>query len=242
MIVLAVDPAGPACAVAVWRDGAVPARRAEALSRGHAERLLPMVLATLDDAGLGFGAIDLYAVTVGPGSFTGLRVGLAAVGGMALAAGRPIVGVTTFAAAAAAVPAAERAGRTIVVAVDSRRGDLFVQAFGPAGGAVAHGDADGRAGALRALAGPAVVAPDGLAAVLPAGPLVLAGDAAAAARAALPADADVRVASNAGAVDPAVVAALAAADAGRAQPDPPPPLYLRAPDATPAPPGRVGAT
>jgi tRNA threonylcarbamoyladenosine biosynthesis protein TsaB len=225
VIVLAVDTAGPACAVAVWRDGTVLARRAEALTRGHAERLLPMVLEALGDAGLGFGSVDLYGVTVGPGSFTGLRVGLAAVGGMALGSGRPIVGVTSFAAAAEAVPAVGRTGRTgrtVAVALDSRRGDLFVQAFAP--------DRD----ALRPVTGPAAVAPDRLAAVLPPGPLVLAGDAAEAARAALPADADVRIASTAGVVDPGVVAALAAADAARAQADPPPPLYLRAPDATPA--------
>ncbi len=222
MIVLAVDTAGAACAVAVWQDGRVLGQRIEALTRGHAERLVPMVTATLAEAGLGFAAVDLFGVTVGPGSFTGLRVGLAAVGGMALAAGRPIVGVSAFAAAAHGVAPEERDGVTVAVAIDTRRGDLFVQCF-----------AGGETG-LHPVTAPAAVAPASLAAALPTGPLVLAGDAAGAARAALPDGAAARIARSAGAADPAVVAALAAADAATARIDPPAPLYLRAPDATPA--------
>lgn len=131
------------------------------MARGQAERLVPMLAEVMAEAGLGWGAIDLIAVTVGPGAFTGLRIGLAAARGMALASAIPVAGVTTFEAIAHALPAAERQGRTLVVAIDSKRADLFIQAFdedlcplGPAAGMLP-------ADAAKRFQGPLLLAGDG---------------------------------------------------------------------------------
>jgi tRNA threonylcarbamoyl adenosine modification protein YeaZ len=78
--VLAIDTALAACAVAVFEtDGArMLARESLAMARGHAEALLPLIARVMDEAGIEFSALDRIAVTIGPGSFTGLRVGIAA--------------------------------------------------------------------------------------------------------------------------------------------------------------------
>ena len=104
MRLLALDTATAACSVALWRDGAVLARRFEAMLRGQSEALMPMVGAVLAEAGCGFKDLDAIAVTVGPGAFTGLRIGLAAARGMALAAELPLIGVTTLEAVVHGVP------------------------------------------------------------------------------------------------------------------------------------------
>ena len=216
MKILALDSALSACSVAVLAAGEVRAVRRQAMARGQAEALLPMVRAALDEAGLAFGDLDRLAVTIGPGSFTGLRIGLAAARGLALATGLPLVGVTTLEALAAAVDPAVRQGRVTVALIDSRRGDVFVQAFG----------ADS-----APLSEPAAVDPAALDAVLPAGPLLLAGDAAPAALEILRlVGRDAALASGSGAPDPVAVARLAAA---RPVPDRSvAALYLRAPDVT----------
>jgi tRNA threonylcarbamoyladenosine biosynthesis protein TsaB len=214
--ILALDSALSACSVAVLADGAVRAVRRQAMARGQAETLLPMVCAALDEAGLGFGDLDRLAVTVGPGSFTGLRIGLAAARGLALATGLPLVGVTTLEALAAATDPALRRDRVTVALIDSRRGDMFAQPFG----------AD-----AAPLSQPAAADPSALDALLPAGPLLLAGDAAPAALEVLArAGRDVVLASDSAMPDPVAVARLAAA---RPLPDGPvAALYLRAPDVT----------
>src|SRR6266853_3397229 len=122
MKVLAFDSSAAACSAAVRDgDGGLLAHRFESLARGHAERLMPMLRAVMAEAGLAFAALDLIAVTTGPGSFTGIRVGLAAARGLALASGLPILGVTAFEALAQAVSPVERAGLGLLVAIDSRR-------------------------------------------------------------------------------------------------------------------------
>lgn len=88
---------------------------------------MPMLEAVLADAGLGLDAIDALAVTVGPGTFTGLRVGLAAARGLALARALPLVGVTTLEAIAEPVYAAP--GETIAAAFDAKRDEIYLQAF-----------------------------------------------------------------------------------------------------------------
>ena len=75
--VLAVDAAGSACSAAVWRDGAIVARRFAEMEHGQAEALIPMVQAVMAEAGLGFESLDLIAASTGPGSYTGVRVGIA---------------------------------------------------------------------------------------------------------------------------------------------------------------------
>ena len=99
------------------------------LSRGHAEALMPMVDRVCRAAETPPGAFDRLAVTIGPGHFTSLRVGLAAARGLALASGRPLIGVTTLDAVAAAVPADRRTGAIVMVALDSKRAEAYVQSF-----------------------------------------------------------------------------------------------------------------
>ena len=96
MKVLALDTATASCSVAVMCDGDIRARQFTTMDRGQAEALMPMVEWAMAEARLDFRNLDLVATTVGPGSFTGLRVGLAAARGLALAARLPIVGVTTL--------------------------------------------------------------------------------------------------------------------------------------------------
>lgn len=129
MKILALESATAACSAAAWVDGAIVAAERLETPRGQAEILLPMVERVRRAAGLPFGAFDRLAVSVGPGHFTGLRAGLAAARGLALAAGRPLVGVTTLSAIAAGVPLAERAGKVVLVALDSKRAQPYVQAF-----------------------------------------------------------------------------------------------------------------
>ena len=103
MLVLAIDTALEACSAAIFdseRDEIV-ARESIPMPRGHAEALMPLVARVMAASGLDFERIDRFAVTTGPGSFTGLRVGIAAARGLGLAAGKPVVGVTTFTAFAA---------------------------------------------------------------------------------------------------------------------------------------------
>jgi tRNA A37 threonylcarbamoyladenosine modification protein TsaB len=109
------------------------------MARGHAERLLPLLAETLAEAGRGWADLDALAVCTGPGNFTGLRIGVAAARGLALALGRPAVGVDRFAALAEGQPGRVR------IALDTGRGTVFAQDF-----------RDGRAeGPPAAIAGPA---------------------------------------------------------------------------------------
>lgn len=125
--ILALDCSAAACSAALWRDGALAARRFQPMARGQAEALMPIVEATMEAAGARYGGLDLVAVTVGPGSFTGVRIGLAAARGIALAAGVRAAGFTSFAAIAAAVPDDMSGGRGLGVAIDDRRGGVYWQ-------------------------------------------------------------------------------------------------------------------
>jgi len=212
MLVLALDSAGSACSSALWRDGVVVARRFAAMARGQSEALIPMVQAVMDETGCSFPQVDLLAVSVGPGAFTGIRIGLSAARALALAAAKPLAGITTTEAIAAAIPAAERQDHTVMVVVDSRRAELWVQVF----------SAD-----LVALGPIQALLPE-QAALAVFGPVILAGDGAALVAPLLP---GARMASIGGFVDAVQVAQLAAAR----WPDgvlPPEPLYLRPADVT----------
>ena len=136
MKVLALDSTLAACSVAVTNDREILANGLEAMTRGHAERMIPMTLEAMERAGMSFDSLDLIAVTVGPGSFTGVRVGLAAARGLALAAELPIAGFTTHEAIAASVDANALAGRSLAVALDARRGQIYLQTFAPDGEAL----------------------------------------------------------------------------------------------------------
>jgi tRNA threonylcarbamoyladenosine biosynthesis protein TsaB len=219
---LALDAAGSACSAAAWRDGAVVAHRLEAMGRGQSERLVPMIEEVMGEAGLDYQELDAIAVTRGPGGFTGVRIGLAAARGLALAWDRPIIAVSTLEAVAAATAEAERRGRVILVLLDAKRADLYVQAF----------DTD-----LAPLSEPEALPPELIVRGLPPGPLLLAGDGVDQARRALEALGRNLLISRAPALcDAAQVAALAARRAlpaaGAAAPTA---LYLRTPDVTPPP-------
>lgn len=218
-VILALDTTAAACSVALWRDNAPGAHRFERMRRGQSERLLPMVAEVMAEAGLGYESLGAVAVTQGPGAFTGVRIGLAAARGLALAQGVPLIGISSFAAAAAATAPEERAGRVLVVVLDAKRADVYAQVF----------DA-----ALAPVIEPLAVRPEDLSQRLPPGPLALAGDGASIALEPLrAAGRDVALSRATGPVDAVHVARLAA---DRPLPDPqappPRPIYLRAPDVT----------
>jgi tRNA threonylcarbamoyladenosine biosynthesis protein TsaB len=219
--VLAIETAGSNCSAAIVRDGDVLAAECRPLRHGHAESLLPMVERVLAAAGLARGGIDAVAAAIGPGGFTGIRVGLAAAQGIALGLGAPLIGVSSFAAVAAAMPAAGGDdARLLLVALDSRRADLYVQLF-----ALDRG---------MPLAVPAAILPDRLAdhiaGIVKGASVLIAGDAAEAAAAALGRGFAVALPS---APDALGVAAAARRQLGTAAAlDPVRPLYLRPPDVT----------
>src|SRR5512134_3936204 len=132
MRILAMDTSAGACSVALRDDRGV-IERLEEMQRGHAEALMPMIVSLMRAVGCEFRELGLVAVTVGPGAFTGLRVGLAAARGIALATDVPCIGVTTLEAIAAAVPPRERDGRIVLVVLETKRGDFYAQAFSAEG-------------------------------------------------------------------------------------------------------------
>jgi tRNA threonylcarbamoyladenosine biosynthesis protein TsaB len=128
MLILAIDTALDACAAAVLDTdiGEVIAQESQAMKRGHAEALMPLVARVIKRAGTGFATLDRIAVTTGPGSFTGLRVGLSAARGLALAASKPVVGLTTLTAYAAPV-VGQNAQHPVISAIDARHDHVYLQ-------------------------------------------------------------------------------------------------------------------
>ena len=133
MLVLAIDTALEACSAAVLdTEKGVLASEMRPMTRGHAEALMPLIAEVMDEAGTKFSELDRIAVTTGPGSFTGLRVGIAAARGIALSTGKPAFGVTTLAAFAAPYIAADDT-LSLAVAIDARHEHVYLQMFGPGG-------------------------------------------------------------------------------------------------------------
>lgn len=136
MITLALDTASHVCAVALHdsQGDAILAEHSESIGRGHVERLMDMVAMTLADAGIDYSRIERVAATVGPGSFTGIRVGLATARGIALGLGIPAVGVSSLQAIAenAAISGAWDRSAPLLVAVDARRGEAWCRFAGDA--------------------------------------------------------------------------------------------------------------
>lgn len=214
MNLLAIDTALEACSVGVAAAGKEPVLISETIGRGHAERLFGMIESAMAEAGLGYDDLDRIAVTVGPGSFTGLRVGIAAARGLSLVIGCPVAGIGTLAVIAAS--AREAAGPVPVWAtLDARRDEVYVQPFDAAGTAMGEAEA-GPAARFGAAIGPGIR---------------LAGTGAPLVAAAAPTGADVRIVAVAPTPDIGALVRLGLA----AMPpfDAPRPLYVRAPDAKP---------
>jgi tRNA threonylcarbamoyl adenosine modification protein YeaZ len=128
MIVLAIDTALDYCAAAVLDAAtrAVIAQETLEMKRGHAEALMPLISRVMTASGLSYLGLDRIAVTTGPGSFTGLRVGISAARGIGLAADKPVVGLTTL-AAYVAPPVAEEQEQPIIAAIDARHDHVYFQ-------------------------------------------------------------------------------------------------------------------
>lgn len=206
-MILALDTCLTACSAALLDGETVLAARSEAMPRGHQERLAPLVQELMAEAGVGFPALTRIGVTVGPGSFTGLRVGLAFAKGLSSALSIPCVGVGALEALAFGQPG------FVVAVIDARREQVYVQMFGD-GVALMAPDALTAADAAARLAelyhgGPATLIGSGAPLLAPALPsaCVLTPDG----------------------PDPVAVARLA--QRGPDPLKPPRPLYLRAPDA-----------
>lgn len=126
MRILALETATPATGVAVLEDARVVAEAAGEPGRAHGAALLPAVQRALGAAGIGLDGIDAFAVSIGPGSFTGLRVGLATLKAFALGTTRPVAAVPTL--GAMAWPAREP-GALLVPRLDAQRGELYAAAY-----------------------------------------------------------------------------------------------------------------
>src|SRR5438128_8131226 len=131
MLILAIDTALDACAAAVLDTDAakIIAQESLPMKRGHAEALMPLIARVMKLADIAFTSLDRVAVTKGPGSFTGLRVGLSAARGIALAAGRPVVGLTTLTAFAAPI-VSENSDHPVISAIDARHDHVYFQVVG----------------------------------------------------------------------------------------------------------------
>jgi len=223
MRVLAIDTALGACAAAVLdaRRGSILSAESLAMLRGHAEAVMPLVARVMDSAHSEFAELDRIAVTVGPGSFTGLRVGISAARGIALAAGKPAIGLSTLSALAAPHVAA-RSDHIIIAAIDARNEQVYFHVFAPNGITLVSPRLDRVRTAVRAV---------------PVGPTVITGSGAALVAAHWPSSSPAPRVEVHAAPDIGWVARLGAAaqDEGTA----PKPLYLRRPDARPQDAGRL---
>lgn len=225
MNILALDTTLEACSAAVRykRDGAFAETASyERLVRGHAERIMGMVRQVMRDAGLAFEEVDRIAVTIGPGTFTGVRIGLAAARGLALAADKLLVGETSLRVIAKRfIDDAHGAGnapfdRPFAVAVDARRGQVYLQSFTPT---------------AEPLTAPCTLSPADAAAALPSGMPVIASGAPLITGSA-PDETASHPASHA-TLQPDAISLVRLAPALAVSAEPVSPLYLRAPDAKP---------
>jgi tRNA threonylcarbamoyladenosine biosynthesis protein TsaB len=129
MLILAIDTALDACAAGVLdtEAGKLITHESLPMKRGHAEALMPLIARVIEASGIGFAALDRIAVTTGPGSFTGLRVGLSAARGIALAANKPVVGLPTLTAYAAPI-VSQNGEHPVISAIDARHDHVYLQA------------------------------------------------------------------------------------------------------------------
>jgi len=218
MRVLAIDTALAACSAAILdtSQGGILASESTPMLRGHAEALMPLLARVMKASGIAFRELDRVVVTTGPGSFTGLRVGIAAARGFGVATGLPVVGVSTLSAYAAPYLGADDNG-PVVAAIDARHHNVYLQVFAP----------DGRtliAPRLAALNEAVLAASDAASSIVGSAAQMVAGSLPVAAPAPVTVDAsdapDIGWVAQIGAVAPDTKS-------------PPKPQYLRAPAAQP---------
>ena len=237
MLLLALDTTTAAGSVALWRDGLLEERAGDA-ARSHAERLPGDLVALLGAHGLATRDVDRFAVAAGPGSFTGLRIGIATIQGLALVGGRLVhaVGTLDLLAHEAARDAVVDAGTTVVAWMEAYRGEVFAARYRVRRAApMDPGGARTRGGAvLDVVDAPAVSPPEPLVRAWAAtgGPTVVIGDGVARTRAVL----EAAFGSDARLREPGplagTLAALAAAHPDAAtRPHGVMPIYVRRPDA-----------
>jgi tRNA threonylcarbamoyladenosine biosynthesis protein TsaB len=168
MNILALDTSMGACSAAMLRAGSTTRglfAREALMARGHAEALMPMIAEVMEEAGLDFAALDLIAATTGPGSFTGVRIAIAAARGLALVTPAKLYGIdslTVMARSARSMGIAE--GAPFAVAIDARRGMLYLGLYDGAGGK---------------LDGPLLISPEDTVPLLPKGLRIAVGSGAA---------------------------------------------------------------
>lgn len=134
MRVLAIDTALSACSACMLDADSAKSLASETLlmERGHAEALLPLLDRVVAQVDGGFKSLDRVAVTIGPGSYTGLRVGISAARAIGLATGKPVIGVATLSAFLAPLLAGEQRG-VMAAVVDAKHGQVYIQAMAPGG-------------------------------------------------------------------------------------------------------------
>ncbi len=137
MKILALDTASSWCAAAVYDSGTdtVLAEISENIGKGHAEVLMDYIGQAMTQSGIAMAKLDRVAVNVGPGSFTGVRIGVSAARGFALALDRPALGVSAFDALASEI-AISHPGQPVLVLLEAHRGEIYAQAFGADGVAI----------------------------------------------------------------------------------------------------------
>ena len=219
MTILAIDCSATLCAACVYdaKAGKELGRQVLDLGKGHAEHLMAVIAGALEQAGIAYADLSAIGVSTGPGSFTGVRVGVSAARGLALALKIPAIGVTTLEALAAEA-ATKFPGRAVLAALDAGRGEIHAALY----------EQVLRDGTMVPRYGPAVTTLEQVAAMARDSSPVLAGTAAAPIAAAAGRALD--IGPTAATADIAVYARLAAAKGAGGKPSP---VYLRAADAKP---------
>jgi tRNA threonylcarbamoyladenosine biosynthesis protein TsaB len=222
MNVLGLDTCFPALSVAVGREIGTPGARivaaTEPMATGHAERLLPLIADLLAQSDLAIADIDRIAVTAGPGSFTGTRIGIAAARAMKLASDIPIVTFTSLEAIALSPSITIDSGDDLVVAIDAHRGEAYAQLF--------------NAATRAAITPPRIIAMTELASLSRGQPILAVGTAAEAVAAAIT-QAGGKARAKPGMMFPDMAAAILGAATRAPALAAVEPLYLRPPDAKP---------
>ena len=156
MLILALDTSMGACSAALLSvDGEARklVARQESMQRGHAEALMPMAAEIVAETGIGLSALDVIAATTGPGSFTGVRIAIAAARGLALVTNAELFGIDSLTVMARVAKESGAVGAELfAVAIDAHRGMLYLGLFGVAG---------------ERREGPMLVTPEAAAASLP---------------------------------------------------------------------------